>query len=105
MTIDTKALRARAVTACQLDQTNITVDVSELRPLLDAADERDVLRVEVARLREDAARYRWLRDPHKCYWISVQSQPHGEEVFDGGGGSCSDGLDAAIDAALTGATK
>ena len=51
MTADTKALRARAVTTCQLDQTNITVDVSELSALLDAADERDALKLELARVR------------------------------------------------------
>lgn len=50
--------------------------------------------------KRDAERYRWLKDPAKCYRVEIQSQPHGDTVFSGGGCSSSDGLDAAIDAAM-----
>ena len=60
----------------------------------DAEIER--LTAERDALKADAARYRWLRDPDKCYWLEVRRQPDGEPIFRGDGA----GLDAAIDAQI-----
>jgi hypothetical protein len=46
--------------------------------------------------RADAERYRWIRSD-KCYWVSIQAQPYGDEIYKGGP---FDALDAAIDAAI-----
>lgn len=58
--------------------------------LSNAADTIDALRAEVAALRQDAARYRWLRDGERTLreWDSIR------DLWEST-------LDAAIDAALS----
>lgn len=46
----------------------------------------------------DAARWRWLSSG-ACYWAILQSQPCGDVVYDGPGGT--DHLERAIDASLS----
>ena len=64
------------------------------RPLLDAADERDALLAEVARLRGDAGRYLALRDTADLFALMILDKAIPRENWD-----------FAIDDALTGATK
>ena len=50
---------------------------------------------------KDAQRYRWLHSKG-CYWIEIQSQPHGDYIFRGQAWADLKygGLDAAIDAVI-----
>jgi multidrug resistance efflux pump len=58
------------------------------------------LKAERDEARKDAQRYRWLQSKG-CYWIEIQSQPHGDYIFRGQeAGLNSVGLDAAIDAVI-----
>jgi hypothetical protein len=48
----------------------------------------------------DAERYRWLKSAG-CYWVEIQSQPHGDYIFKGQaahslGGSIDNAIDRAI---------
>ena len=114
MTTDTKALRALldawnahdGTTDCSQDGEALAHALfGQKSELLDAADERDALRVEVARLRGDAMRYRWLRDVAPNFRFDAPlvfiTNPRGfpgsvlEDVA----------LDAAIDAVLEGPKK
>lgn len=52
-------------------------------------------KTELAALRADAERLSYMEDADRCYWVSVQSQPHGSHIFSGQGR----GLRSAIDAA------
>ena len=79
----------------------------------DAIDEVDVAvttlekecaaaRAEIARLREDAARYRWLRGDvpsHSIRWVRWEVRNWTGRYWDD---TRKDGLDAAIDAAMKG---
>ena len=58
--------------------------------------ERDSLRAQVAELEKEAARLNWMENKNTCYYVNVQSQPHGDEIFSNHGV----GLRAAIDAAI-----
>ena len=58
--------------------------------------ERDALRTRVAELEKDAARLNWMENKNTCYYVTVKSQPHGNEIFSNQGV----GLRAAIDAAI-----
>ena len=65
-----------------------------------------LLRAELAALKardeavRDAERYRWLKSD-RCYWIEIQSQPHGDYIFRGQEADLKyAGLDAAIDAVI-----
>jgi multidrug resistance efflux pump len=50
---------------------------------------------------KDAQRYRWLHSKG-CYWIEIQSQPHGDYIFRGQAWADLKyaGIDAAIDAVI-----
>ena len=75
--------------------------------VVDAADEIERLRAELAaaikqrdEARRDAERYRWLKS-NGCYWVEIQSQPHGDYIFKGQACySFRGSIDAAIDAML-----
>jgi hypothetical protein len=44
----------------------------------------------------DAERYRWLKS-RGCYWVEIQSQPHGEYIFKGiGNARMDEGIDYEI---------
>jgi multidrug resistance efflux pump len=50
--------------------------------------------------RLDAERYRWLKSGG-CYWVEIQSQPHGDYIFKGQAArSIGGSIDNAIDAML-----
>jgi hypothetical protein len=57
--------------------------------------ERDKLRAELAELRRDAERYRWLRDAEDRSYVALAMENGSEPVWISG-----DELDAAIDAAM-----
>jgi multidrug resistance efflux pump len=74
---------------------------------IDWKAERKRLRAELTAMREqrdeaqrDAERYRWLKSAG-CYWVEIQSQPHGDYIFKGQaahslGGSIDNAIDRAI---------
>ena len=66
----------------------------------EAADEIERLRAEVAGLREDAERYRWLRDPHNQDCHSVGKCTPDTESYEAIDWLYGDELDVSIDAAL-----
>jgi len=71
----------------------------------EAADEIERLRAEVAGLREDAERYRWLRDPHNQDCHSVGKCAPGIERYEAIDWLYDDELDVSIDAAIDAARK
>jgi multidrug resistance efflux pump len=53
----------------------------------------------------DAERYRWLKSAG-CYWVEIQSQPHGDYIFKGQAAhSLGGSIDNAIDAMLAAMRK
>lgn len=66
-------------------------------------DEIERLSTELAAMRQqrdeaqrDAERYRWLKS-RGCYWVEIQSQPHGEYIFKGiGNARMDEGIDYEI---------
>ena len=55
--------------------------------------------------RLDAERYRWLKSGG-CYWVEIQSQPHGDYIFKGQAArSIGGSIDNAIDAMLAAMRK
>jgi hypothetical protein len=72
----------------------------------------DLLRAELAAMekqrdeaRLDAERYRWLKSGG-CYWVEIQSQPHGDYIFKGQAArSIGGSIDNAIDAMLAAMRK
>lgn len=67
--------------------------------LSNAADTIDALRAEVAALRQDAARYRWLRSRFRVFGPHIDGQ-HGWCAMGDIGRLRGPNFDAAIDAAL-----
>jgi len=62
----------------------------------EVADVAKMLRARVAELEKEAERLNWMENKNTCYYVRVQSQPHGNEIFSNQGA----GLRAAIDAAI-----
>jgi hypothetical protein len=81
--------------------------VSGFQPYEGANEIVERLRAELAaaikqrdEARRDAERYRWLKS-NGCYWVEIQSQPHGDYIFKGQACySFRGSIDAAIDAML-----
>lgn len=62
--------------------------------------ERDALLAEIAGLREDKERLDWLENHDKCYWVEIQSEPHGGHVYKGHPGISEIMIREAITAAI-----
>lgn len=46
--------------------------------------------------RRDAERLDWLEDIGRCYWVTVQTRPHGGYLFSGQGPALRSAIDRAM---------
>jgi multidrug resistance efflux pump len=83
----------------RLDEIDWKAERKRLRAeLADAIKQRD-------EAQRDAERYRWLKSAG-CYWVEIQSQPHGDYIFKGQAAhSLGGSIDNAIDAMLAAMRK
>jgi hypothetical protein len=78
-------------------------DLAEVNVRLRAELAAAIKQRDEARL--DAERYRWLKSD-QCYWVEIQSQPHGDYIFKGQAArSIGGSIDNAIDAMLAAMRK